>query len=44
VALKAFPVVMALLFLSDRRYKEILITAAVAIGITLASYFRSPAG
>ena len=44
IALKAFPVILAVLLLADRRYKEIAIAAAVSISATFLSYATFPGG
>jgi hypothetical protein len=44
IALKAFPVILAVLLISDRRFKEILVAAGVALGATLISYLSYPGG
>lgn len=44
IALKAFPVVMAGLFLADRRYRDIAISAVVSLAATFASYAFLPGG
>ncbi len=37
VSLKAYPAVLLLLFLSEKRYREFFISAAIAAGVTLTS-------
>ncbi len=44
VALKAFPVILAVLLFSDRRFKEIILAGATALGTTLISYLSYPGG
>lgn len=44
IALKAFPVILAILLLADRRYKEILIAAAVSLLATYIGYAVLPGG
>jgi hypothetical protein len=44
VALKAFPVIMGLLLLSDKKYKEIVCAAGITVMITLMSYASFPGG
>ena len=44
IALKGFPVILAILLFSDRRFKEILIAAGVALGTTFLSYISYPGG
>ena len=44
IALKAYPVVLAVLLLADRRYKEIAIAAFVSLSATLLSYATLPGG
>jgi len=38
IALKGFPVILAVLLLADRKYREIAIAAVVSISLTLVSY------
>ncbi len=44
IALKGYPVVLAVLLLADRRYKEIAIAAGISILATLISYATLPGG
>jgi hypothetical protein len=44
IALKAFPVILAVLLLADRKYKEIAIAALVSILASLFSYATLPGG
>ena len=44
IALKAFPVILAVLLLADRRYKEIAVAAVVSLSATLLSYATLPGG
>jgi hypothetical protein len=44
ISLKGFPVLLAVLLLSDRRYKEIFVAAGIALGTTLISYISYPGG
>jgi hypothetical protein len=44
MALKVFPAILAILLLSDRRFRELIVAAAVALGLTLGSYMSYPGG
>ena len=44
MALKVFPAILAILLLSDRRFRELIVAAAVALGLTLFSYMSYPGG
>jgi len=44
IALKGFPVILAVLLLADRRYKEIAIAAIISLSTTLLSYATLPGG
>jgi len=44
IALKVFPVVFAILLLSDRRWRELIFTAGVALALSLLSYISYPGG
>ncbi len=44
MALKVFPAILAILLLSDKRFRELIVAAAVALGLTLGSYMSYPGG
>jgi hypothetical protein len=44
VALKGFPGILALLLVTDRKWKELLVVVGVAIATTVASYMSFPGG
>jgi len=44
IALKAFPVILAIPLLSNRRYKEIALAAVISLSVTLISYATLPGG
>jgi hypothetical protein len=44
IAMKGFPVILAILLLADRRYKEIAIAAIISLSASLLSYATYPGG
>lgn len=44
IALKAFPVILAILYLTDRKYRDLVIAAVISLSATLISYATLPGG